>query len=199
MAETRQYELIYVIAPDVSDEGVSDVHTEVERIVSASGGQIEKTDNWGRRRLAYEINRHREGTYVLELLSAPGEVVDELERRLKVNDTVLRYLVVRVDEDLRKAERTRSERQVRRQRRRGSRSSVPTPAPAAAVGETGESGSTGSPTPAVPAGVVAESPSTTASVAATAETNPLSGSEIPASEGPAGAATESGEEAEVKE
>ncbi|MXY15691.1 MAG: 30S ribosomal protein S6, partial [Acidobacteria bacterium] len=63
MSEPRQYELIYVIAPDVDDAGVAELHARVEEIVTAGGGTIDKTDNWGRRRLAYEINRHKEGTY----------------------------------------------------------------------------------------------------------------------------------------
>jgi small subunit ribosomal protein S6 len=121
MSEPRQYELIYVIAPDVDDAGVADLHARVEGIVTAGGGQIDKTDNWGRRRLAYEIDRHREGTYVLELFTGSGAIVSELDRRLKVADNVLRYLIVRVDEDLRKAERARGRRQAKRQHRQSTR------------------------------------------------------------------------------
>ena len=119
MSEPRQYELIYVIAPDVDEAGVAELHARVEEIVTAAGGTIDKTDNWGRRRLAYEIDRHKEGTYVLELFTGSGAIVGELDRRLKVTDNVLRYLVVRVDEDLRKAERERARRQARRKQRRG--------------------------------------------------------------------------------
>ena len=130
MPEPRQYELIYVIAPDVDDAGVADLHARVETIVSGGGGQIDKTDNWGRRRLAYEIDRHREGTYVLELFTGSGAIVGELDRRLKVADNVLRYLIVRVDEDLRKAEHARTRRQAKRQQRQSARGA----APAAAAG-----------------------------------------------------------------
>ena len=130
MPESRLYELVYVIAPDVGDDGVAALHTQVEEIVTAGGGEIEKTDNWGRRRLAYEIGRYREGTYVLELIRSPGELVSELDRRLKVSDNILRYLVVRVDEDLRKAERSRARRQARRLKRRGAGSTTPTPSDA---------------------------------------------------------------------
>ena len=141
MSDTRQYELMYVIAPTVAEDGVADLHTQVEEIVSRGGGEIEKTDNWGRRRLAYEINRHREGTYVLELINGPGELVRELDRRLKVTDDVLRHLVVRVDEDLRKAGRVRAARQAQQQRRRAARglasdaaaAGAPTQAPPAAA------------------------------------------------------------------
>ena len=121
MSDTRQYELMYVIAPTVGDDGVADLHTQVEEIVSRSGGEIEKSDNWGKRRLAYEIKSHREGTYVLELINGPGELVRELNRRLKVTDEVLRHLVVRVDEDLKKSARVRNTRQVKQQRRREAR------------------------------------------------------------------------------
>lgn len=131
MSEPRQYELIYVIAPDVDDAGVAELHARVEEIVTAGGGTIDKTDNWGRRRLAYEIDRHKEGTYVLELFTGSGAIVAELDRRLKVTDNVLRYLVVRVDEDLRKAERERQRRQSRRQRRRSAGEAEPAAQPAA--------------------------------------------------------------------
>ena len=130
MPESRQYELVYVIAPDVGDDGVSALHTQVDEIVTQGGGKIEKTDNWGRRRLAYEINRHKEGTYVLELFNGPGELVHELDRRLKVVDDVLRHLIVRVDDDLRKAEHARARRQNKQQRRRATRG---TPAEPSAV------------------------------------------------------------------
>ena len=129
MSEPRQYELIYVIAPDVDDAGVAELHARVEEIVTAGGGTIDKTDNWGRRRLAYEIDRHKEGTYVLELFTGSGAIVAELDRRLKVTDNVLRYLVVRVDEDLRKAERERARRQAKRQHRRSAGEAEPAAQP----------------------------------------------------------------------
>ena len=131
MSESRQYELMYVIAPTVGDDGIADLHTQVEEIITGEGGQIEKTENMGRRRLAYPISRHKDGTYVLELINGPGQIVRELDRRLKVMDQVLRHLVVRVDDDLRKAERVRSQRQERQQRRRAARGLAPeqTPAP----------------------------------------------------------------------
>ena len=118
MPESRQYELVYVISPEVGEDGVTDLHTQVETIIKDLGGRIEKTENWGRRRLAYEIGKHREGTYIVDLIEGPGELIKELDRKLKVLDSVLRHLVVRVDEDLRKSDRARQRRQTRRQRRR---------------------------------------------------------------------------------
>ncbi len=130
MPESRQYELVYVVAPDGGEDAVNALHTEVEEIVTSVGGRIEKTDNWGSRRLAYEIGKHREGTYVVELIEGPGEVVNELDRKLKVRDNLLRHLVVRVDEDLKKAQRARGNRQSRQQRRRAARGLPPIPLPA---------------------------------------------------------------------
>ncbi|MCY3845953.1 MAG: 30S ribosomal protein S6, partial [Acidobacteria bacterium] len=125
MSETRQYELVYVVSPETDEEGVAGLHTQIAEIVDKLGGRIDKTDNWGRRQLAYEIDRHREGTYVLELISGPGGIVSEIDRRLRVSDNVLRHLVVRVDEDLRKAQRARERRQSRAQRRRAAKGQPP--------------------------------------------------------------------------
>jgi small subunit ribosomal protein S6 len=87
----------------------------------APGGQLEKSENWGRRKLAYEIGRHKEGTYVLEVINGSGELMKELERRLKVLDYVIRHLVVRVDEHEAVVERTRSKRTEASRRRRVAR------------------------------------------------------------------------------
>ena len=73
-------------------------------------GQIASTDNWGRKRLAYEIARHKEGFYVLQTINGSGELMKELDRRLKVLDYVIRHLVVRVDEHEAVVDRTRTRR-----------------------------------------------------------------------------------------
>jgi small subunit ribosomal protein S6 len=121
----RKYELVYVVSPDATDEQVADLHTQVETIVQRMDGQIEKTENWGRRRLAYEIGRHKEGTYVLELINGSGELLKEIDRRLKVSDLVIRQLVVRVDEVQEVVERTRSKRSEASRRRRVARGLPP--------------------------------------------------------------------------
>jgi len=121
----RKYELVYVVSPDASDDQVTDLHTQVEAIVQRLGGQIEKTENWGRRRLAYEIGRHKEGTYVLELINGSGELMKEIDRRLKVSDLVIRQLVVRIDEVQEVIERTRSKRSEGSRRRRIARGLPP--------------------------------------------------------------------------
>ncbi len=129
MSTSRQYELVYIVSPDASEQEVTDLHAQVESIIGRIGGELVKSENWGRRKLAYEIGPHKEGVYVLELINGSGELMKELERRLRVNERVLRYLVVRVDEELRAAERARSRRKV---------STRPAEAAAAESGEAGE-------------------------------------------------------------
>jgi small subunit ribosomal protein S6 len=117
----RTYELVYVASPDATDEQVADLHTQVEAIVQRMGGQIEKTDNWGRRKLAYEIGRHKEGTYVLEVIKGDGDLMKEIDRRLRVTDLVIRHLTVRVDEEQGVVERTKAKRTETSRRRRVAR------------------------------------------------------------------------------
>lgn len=91
----RRYELMLVLRPDAPDERVSAVIDRTTRQVVTSGGQIIKVAPWGRRRLAYPIDRHREGSYHILLFEAPADVVAELERGLLITEDVLRHLVVR--------------------------------------------------------------------------------------------------------
>ena len=118
---TRRYELVYVISPDATDEQVTDLHSQVDAIVQRMSGQIEKTDTWGRRKLAYEIGRHKEGIYVLEVILGSGELMKEIDRRLNVTDLIIRHLVVRVDEEQAVVERTRARRTTTSRRRRVAR------------------------------------------------------------------------------
>ena len=121
----RQYELVYILPPDTTEQQVTDLHTQVEAVVSRLDGKIEKTENWGRRKLAYEISRHKEGVYVLQVINGSGELMKELDRRLKVMDMVIRHLVVRVDREKNVVERTRSKRVADSQRRRVKRGLPP--------------------------------------------------------------------------
>ena len=114
----RQYELVYILPPDSTEEQVAEVHTQIEGIVSRMSGQIEKTENWGRRRLAYEIGKHREGVYVLDVINGDGGLMKELDRRLRVMDQIVRHMIVRVDAEIRTVERTRTKRQTESERRR---------------------------------------------------------------------------------
>ena len=127
MSQTRQYELVYIVSPDATEQTVADLHTQVEQIVQRFNGTVDKTENWGRRKLAYEIGHAREGTYVIETISGSGEMMKEIDRRLRVTDTIIRHLTVRVDEAMRVAERLRSERKATQARRRTARGLPPEP------------------------------------------------------------------------
>ena len=121
----RKYELVYVVSPVATDEQVSELHTQIESVVQRMGGRVEKTENWGRRRLAYEIGHQKEGTYVLEVITGSGDLMKEIDRRLKVIDYVIRHLIVRVDEDEQVVERLRSKRTEVSRRRRVARGLPP--------------------------------------------------------------------------
>src|SRR5258706_7230051 len=122
---TRKYELVYIVSPEASDTQVAELHTQVEQIAQRLAGTIEKTDNWGRRKLAYEIGPHKEGTYVLETINGTGELMKEIDRRLKVSDLVIRHLIVRTDEEQSVVDRTRSRRTENVRRRRVARGLPP--------------------------------------------------------------------------
>lgn len=91
----RRYELMLVIRPDAPDDKVAAVIDRTTRYVVASGGQIVKVAPWGRRRLAYAIDRHREGSYHIIVFESPAEAIVELERSLQITEEVLRHLVTR--------------------------------------------------------------------------------------------------------
>ena len=118
---SRKYELVYVVQPDATEQQVTDLQTQVEQIVQRLGGTLEKPEVpglTGRRRLAYEIGKHKEGLYVLNVINGGGDVVKEIDRRLKVSEGLLRHLIIRVDEAQTKAERARTKRKAESVRRR---------------------------------------------------------------------------------
>lgn len=138
----RQYELVYILPPDSTEQQIAELHAQVESVVSRMNGRIEKTDNWGRRRLAYEIGPFKEGVYVLEVINGPGQIMKELDRRLKVIELVVRHLIVRVDQEQRVVSRTRTKRQDESERRRVTRGLPPVRQPGEGrsqeVGEAGD-------------------------------------------------------------
>jgi small subunit ribosomal protein S6 len=129
MSIAKQYELVYIAAPEATEEQLGALATEVQQVVSRFGGTIEKTDVWGRRRLAYQIGRYKEGIYVLHVINGSGELVKELDRRLKVTDNIVRHLVVRVDEELTVAAHRKERRQNKSAKRRIARGLPAEPTP----------------------------------------------------------------------
>lgn len=91
----NKYEVLYVIVPELSEEDNASVVEKFNGIIAANGGEIEKVDEWGKRRLAYAIDYKTEGYYVLVIFSAPAEAPAELERNLKNDERIMRYKVTR--------------------------------------------------------------------------------------------------------
>ena len=127
MSSVRQYELVYITPAETTEEALAELHTQVVTVVDRFGGSIEKTESWGRRRLAYEIAGQREGVYVLEVINGPAALTAELDRRLRVLDVVIRHMIVRVDEELAIAERSRVRRKTAMSARRVRRGLPPEP------------------------------------------------------------------------
>jgi small subunit ribosomal protein S6 len=107
----RTYELMFVVDPRVSDEDVVTMTQEYKNMITAGGAQVTAEENWGRRKLAFPIDKLNEGKYVLFYVgSETGKSgLPEVEHRMRQNDKILRYLTVRTDEDLKRAARRRPE------------------------------------------------------------------------------------------
>src|SRR5215510_2078272 len=115
----RNYEIMFIVNPNAVEEEIDKINGQIENIITSGGGKVEKLEKMGKRRLAYVVGKQREGYYVLFVVNANGDIVKECERRLRVMDSVIKYLTVRTDEEGRRAEKIRSYRQ-RRAARRGS-------------------------------------------------------------------------------
>src|SRR5579884_3488598 len=119
----RTYEIMFIVNPNAPEEEIDKINAQVEGIITSGGGKVDKLEKMGKRRLAYEIDKNREGFYVLFAVTANGDIVKECERRLRVMDAVIKYITVRTDEELRRFEKIRNFRQKRAARRgSGSRS-----------------------------------------------------------------------------
>ena len=119
MDNKRQYEVVFIVDPTIDDE-VAKLTDGFKQIVVDQGGVVTKAETMGKRQLAYEILHKKEGTFVLMEIEGSGREIAELERRMRVNDRILRYLTVRVDEDRRRAEKLK-ERRARKAAKRPSR------------------------------------------------------------------------------
>lgn len=113
----RIYEELFIVDPNATDEQIDSVTAQIEGVVKDANGTIDKIDKWGVRKLAYRVKKRDEGQYVLVQFSADPAAVREIERRLRVDETVLKYLTVRIDEDLKWIEKKRKEREKRASRR----------------------------------------------------------------------------------
>ena len=136
MAEKRIYEVIFIVDPDTPEDDAARLTETLHHIISDQGGTVTRNEVLGRRHLAYRIGRKNEGVYHLFEVEGTGREIAELERRMRVNDQVIRYMTVRVDEERRRAEKLK-ERRVRKASKRpqavgaaagGGRGSGPAPA-----------------------------------------------------------------------
>jgi small subunit ribosomal protein S6 len=101
---------MFIVDPDAGDEDVIKLSEGVQKIITGQGGSITKTEMMGKRQLAYEINHKKDGTYVLLEVEGSGAEIAEVERRMRVNDQILRYMTVRVDEMRRRADKLKARR-----------------------------------------------------------------------------------------
>lgn len=116
MATQRTYEVMFIVDTEASED-ITRLSENLQQIITDQGGTITKNENIGRRQLAYPIGRKKEGHYVLFEIDGSGREIAELERRMRVNDQIIRYITVRVDEDRRRAEKFKAKRARRASKR----------------------------------------------------------------------------------
>ena len=119
----RTYEVMYIADPETADDVIGKINETVEKLVQTEGGSVVRTDDIGRKRLAYQINKKKEGYYVLFEIEGSGQEIAEIERRMRVNDAIIRYMTVRVDEDRKSAEQKRAKRENKANKRASFRKS----------------------------------------------------------------------------
>lgn len=106
----RTYELMFISSPNTIEEDINKLTSQIEHAVTDRGGKVTKVDPWGRRKLAYRIEKFDEGIYTLVHIEGTGREIAEVERRLRVTDFVIRYISVRTDEDLKRAAKVKAKR-----------------------------------------------------------------------------------------
>ena len=125
----RVYEILFIADPNLGEPEVEALTATIQGFIEKEGGKIQKIEKWGKKRLAYVVHRHREGSYVLIVAEGGAPLVKEVERRIRVTDGVVKFMTVRVDEDLKKAERRKALRAAEDEKRRAKGVVVRTPAP----------------------------------------------------------------------
>ena len=113
----RTYEVMYIIDPETPADRIGKLNEAVGKLIEKEGGTVVRMDDIGIRTLAYPIQKKTEGHYVLFEIDGSGQEIAELERRMRVNDMIIRYLTVRVDEDRKKADKMRAKREKRQAQR----------------------------------------------------------------------------------
>jgi small subunit ribosomal protein S6 len=124
---TRIYEVLFIIRPDATDEEISPIIEQIRNVITTAGGAVDKEERWGVRKLAYRVAKRNEGYYVLLQFTAESQTVKEVERRLRVNDAVLKFLTVRIDEKLKWLEKRKKQREKRAARKPAPPVAAPAP------------------------------------------------------------------------
>lgn len=121
---------MYIIDPDTPADKIASLNEAVGKLIEKEGGTVVRLDDIGRRTLAYPIKKKTEGHYVLFELDGSGQEILELERRMRVNDMIMRYITVRIDEDRKKADKMQAKREARNAKRSQFRKTEEVAAPA---------------------------------------------------------------------
>src|SRR5690348_4802090 len=124
----RIYEELFIVKPDAPEEEVDAYVEQLRTQLTNAGATVDKVEKWGKRRLAYKVDKYREGAYVLLQFTAGPETVKELERRLRVSDVVLKFLTVRIDETLKRLDKRKKQRDKRAAKRAANAPAAPAPA-----------------------------------------------------------------------
>jgi small subunit ribosomal protein S6 len=106
----RNYEVVFVAAPTLTSEELDGFISHAQNVVESKNGKVVKVDNWGKKSLAYKIKKFREGYYVVLSIEGDGSAIAELERRFRVTDYIIRFISVRIDEDIKRSEKIRAAR-----------------------------------------------------------------------------------------
>jgi small subunit ribosomal protein S6 len=142
----RIYENLFIVKPDATEEEIDHLIEQMSKNVTSAGGTVDKVDKWGKRRLAYRVEKQREGSYVLMQFTAEPSVVKEFERRMRVQDSVIKFLTVRIDETLKRVDKRKKEREKRAHRR----PQPPAPQPSLAQAMLGGASEGAHPIPGAP-------------------------------------------------
>jgi len=113
----RTYEVMYIVDPETDGDKVAKLNEAVGKLIEKEGGEIVRMDDIGLKTMAYPIQKKEEGYYVLFEINGTGQEILELERRMRVNDMIIRFITVRVDEDRKKADKIRTKREARQVKR----------------------------------------------------------------------------------
>ncbi|QQS33777.1 MAG: 30S ribosomal protein S6 [Acidobacteriota bacterium] len=114
---TRTYEVMYIVDPETPAEKIGKLNDAVGKLIKKEGGEVVNMEDMGIRNLAYPIQKKTEGHYVLFEITGSGQEIAELERRMRVNDMIMRYITVRVDEERKTADKRRTKRETRSAKR----------------------------------------------------------------------------------